>query len=188
MSARPALLPAALATIALALPAPAAAKCALLSESEAVNASDVVFEGVVSAAEQGSGAELSPGKPPASLTSPREFGFRVARYLSGAGADRLVVRRSSIQDSFPRTDPRPGEAWRVYARRGSSGDFLFSPCVPYSERLSGAEAEQVRVQLRRAAARGDDEEDGGPPLVLLLAAGAVLLGTLALGLRRRRGS
>jgi len=185
---------AALAAIALLTPAPAAAKCAQLSESESREVSDVVFEGVVGGhLGEGGEAEATPGKPAEAVLRFRDFRFRVARYLQGNGPDNVAVKRLLIPGGFPVTDPRPGEAWRVYARRDSSGRLRFSACVPYSERLEGAAADRVREQLAGGGAAedgdggGDAEDDGGGPSILALA--LALLAAAGLGvayLARRR--
>jgi hypothetical protein len=172
--------------IALGLPTTATAKCALLSESESRQASDVVFEGIVGG-HVGDSAEatLTPGKP----TMVRRFDhfrFRVARYLRGEGQGNVQVTRPLLTDSYPRADPRPGEIWRVYARRTPRGLF-FSPCVPYTSRLEGAAAARVGEGLADAG-DGEDDDDGLPLLPLALAALAVLvlLALVAVRLRRAR--
>jgi hypothetical protein len=182
---------AALAALALALPATATAKCALLSESESRQVSDVVFEGVVGG-QVGDSAEatLTPGKP-ATVRRFDHFRFRVARYLQGQGQDNVEVTRPFIADSYPRANPRPGEAWRVYAHRTPRGLF-FSPCVPYTTRLVGVAVARVRQLLAsnpgpEIQPGGGADDDGGIPLALVIGIGAVVLaaaGLLATRLRR----
>jgi hypothetical protein len=172
--------------VALALPATATAKCALLSESESRQVSDVVFEGVVGG-QVGDGAEatLTPGKP-ATVRRFDHFRFRVARYLQGEGRPNVEVSRPPITDSYPRSDPRPGETWRVYARRTPRG-LLFSPCVPYTTRIEGAAATRVRERLAGAGAgagAGEDDDGDGVPLLLLALAALAVLALLALARRR----
>jgi hypothetical protein len=172
---RPIVLIATLA-VALALPATATAKCALLSESESRQVSDVVFEGSVGGhVGESAEATLTPGKP----TTVRRFDhfrFRVARYLQGDGQGDVEVTRPLIADAFPRSDPRPGETWRVYARRTPRGLF-FSPCVPYTTRLEGAAATRVRERLARA---GEGDDGDGVPLLPLALAGLAVLALLLL--------
>jgi hypothetical protein len=178
-------------TAALALPASAQAKCAPLSQSQALKVSDVVFEGVVGGhIGEGAEAKVTPGKPAQAGLRFRDFRFRVARYLLGEGGDNVAVRKALIPDSYPRADPRPGEAWRVYARRGPDG-LTFSPCVPYSSRLDGAAAARVRERLSGGSATngtddGDTAGDRVPIRRLVLAVAVVAVALVAYLSRRRR--
>jgi hypothetical protein len=189
---------AALSLVAVALAPPAQAealKCAPVSESEARRISDVVFEGVVGGhLGAGAEAEATPGKPPRVLLEFRDFRFRVARYLRGDGDDNVAVMRVLIAGAFPRSDPRPGEAWRVYARRDTSGRLRFSVCVPYTSRLRGAEERRVRELLSGGSEEGPgdgpsdggDDNDDGFPLLLAAALALVAAGTLGIALLARR--
>jgi len=175
-------------TAALALPAPAQAKCAPLSQSQALKVSDVVFEGVVGGQiGEGAEAKVTPGKPPQAGLRFRDFRFRVARYLRGSGNDNVAVRRIAIPEGFPRRDPRSGEAWRVFAQRDSAGRLRFSPCVPYTAQLSGAAEQRVWRRLADSAGSAGSDDDG-VPLPLLIGIGAVAAAAVFGAARLRRRS
>lgn len=123
--------------------------------------SDVVFEGVALSA---SAADY-----------PSSARFRVVRYLKGSGPGTVDVK--TWPGLVGGVDPEPGDAWRIYAERGSEGVLkpIGVPCGPTKE-LGPKRTERVRATAEVAGLDGSTASTISPA-VAIPAAALLLLGS-----------